>query len=88
MNYIKDLYPMPYTLRDIQDLQARGIGIMNELNMFVKSYFCEMEVSCMAIKDFQEMIDALFDAYDQLYDLLFWNLPVEELEKFYNRVIN
>lgn len=80
---------MPYTIRDIQELQAEGIGVMNELNIFVKSHFYENNVNRMAVQEFQEMMDAMFEAYDQMYDLLFWNLPEEELEKYYTRrVIN
>lgn len=79
---------MPYTIRQIMDLQAEGLGVLNEINVFVKSFFYEKKVSRFAIEEFQEMLDAMFDAYDQMYDLLFWNLPEEELEKFCKRVIN
>lgn len=88
MNYNKDMSPMPYTIGDIQDLQAQGLFVLNELDIFVKSIFFEMNVDKYAFEEVQNKVEAMFEAFDQMYNLLFWNLPEEVLVRICSRVIN
>lgn len=71
-----------YSLRQITDLQTEGLHAFNSLLMFSEYMLSEFDIEPECIAELKNRLYAMYDSYDELYELLFWNLTKKELDSF------